>query len=168
MGALVAGPALDVVGQCVYFISKPDNGDVYTINLYRYVSGHYATLSRVSGATADESLQDVISMAFDSVGGKLYWANDRGPRVRLFYVQPYSKPSRYFQPNVLNLTLIPNPRPDCFCTVSTSRVETLPPCWPTPRAFATKYSSSPMAGSTAWGSRATRTKGLVSWGSGKA
>ena len=90
MGALVAGPSLDVVDRCVYFISKADNSGVYTINRYRYVNGTYATLAQVRGSMADNSLQDVISMTFDSVGGKLYWANDRGPKVGLFVRSPKS------------------------------------------------------------------------------
>ena len=82
MGMLLAGPALDVVDRCIYFISK--KSERYTVNRYDYSSGTYATLTQLTTAAAEKCAKSIVSMTFDSVGRKLYWANNRGRDIGLF------------------------------------------------------------------------------------
>ena len=77
----MAGPALDVVDRCIYFISKKDR---YRINRYNYSSGECTVLTKLTADAADECARSIISMTFDSVGRKLYWANNRGRTTGLF------------------------------------------------------------------------------------
>ena len=84
MGILVAGPALDVVDRCIYFISTKDGA--YTINRYNYISDQYTTLAKQTDVDqVDQSMWGIISMAFDGVGRKLYWANERGKTGTFLY-----------------------------------------------------------------------------------